>query len=174
MSTALTQVPKCTYTEPEHASYIYTCIYMYLYLSLCLSLYISIALSQVPKCTYTEPEHASVGLDEASAAAAGVAVDVYENDLAHNDRLILEGDDAEGGFVKILTARGSGAVVGGVVVASRAGEMINEITLAMRPGVGIEALARLVHPYPTAGEGVMQAALGYVRKHWALMDGAGD
>ena len=124
---------------------------------------------QVPQCTYTEPEHAHVGLDEAAAAAAGVAVDVYEADLAHNDRLVLEGDDAEGGFVKILTARGSGVVLGGTVVANRAGEMINEVTLAMRPGVGIEALARLVHPYPTAGEGVMQAALGYVRKNWVRM-----
>lgn len=125
--------------------------------------------AHVPRCTYTEPEMASVGLDGPGAAAAGVQVDMYEADLKHNDRVVLEGDDTEGGFVRVWTARGGGTVLGGTVVSSRAGEMINEITLAMQAGLGIEALARVVHPYPTAGEGVMQAALGFVRKHWATL-----
>jgi pyruvate/2-oxoglutarate dehydrogenase complex dihydrolipoamide dehydrogenase (E3) component len=126
----------------------------------------ALSYDHVPRCTYTEPEVASVGLDGESAAAKNVEVDVYETDLVHNDRVILEGDDTEGGFVRLWTARGSGTVLGGTVVSSRAGEIINEITLAMQAGLGIEALARVIHPYPTAGEGVMQAALGYVRKHW--------
>ena len=44
--------------------------------------------------------------------------------------------------------------------------MINEITLAMHAGVGLGVVARVVHPYPTAGEGVMQAGLGYIRANW--------
>ncbi len=36
--------------------------------------------------------------------------------------------------------------------------------------MGLAALARVVHPYPTLGEGVMQAALNIVRKHWRKLE----
>jgi len=123
----------------------------------------------VPQCTYTEPEHASVGLDEVSAAAAGTAVDVYESGLQHNDRVVLEGDDEDDAFVKILTARGTDRIVGCTIVAGRAGDIVAEVTLAMQAKVGLGAVARVIACYPTQGEGVMQAGLGFIRKHWQKM-----
>ena len=62
-----------------------------------------------------------------------------------------------------------GQHVGGTVVAARAGEIVNEITLAMQAGVGLGVVARVIHPYPTTAEGVMQAGLGYIRANWAKL-----
>jgi len=47
--------------------------------------------------------------------------------------------------------------------------MINELTLAMKEGIGLEAIGRTVHCYPTIGEGVMQAGLAYIRTKWGKL-----
>ncbi|KOO33592.1 pyridine nucleotide-disulfide oxidoreductase dimerization region, partial [Chrysochromulina tobinii] len=65
----------------------------------------------------------------------------------------------DGGFVEIHCKQGTGTIVGATVVAANAGDMISEITLAMQAGVGLDVVARVIHPYPTAAEGVMQAGL---------------
>ena len=127
----------------------------------------SVASLVVPRCCYTDPEVASVGLTKADAAKRGMAVDTYSNALEHNDRIILESQTQCGGFVDIHCKQGTDTIVGATVVAPGAGNIINEVTLAMQAGVGLGALARVIHPYPTVGEGVMQAALGFIRKHWA-------
>lgn len=75
----------------------------------------------------------------------------------------------EKGLVKIHCAKGTDTIVGGCVVGSRAGDIINEVTLAMQAGVGLGVVARVIHPYPTQAEGVMQAALGYIRANWAKL-----
>lgn len=124
----------------------------------------------VPRCTFTEPEVASCGIANLQQAErAGVEVDVYAAGLEHNDRVILEGDQ-HAGFVKILCKKDTDQVVGGVIVAERAGDMLAEITLAAQHGISIAALGHTVHPYPTSGEGVQQCALGYVRKSWERLD----
>ncbi|EOD05293.1 putative mercuric reductase [Emiliania huxleyi CCMP1516] len=124
----------------------------------------------VPRCCYTEPEVASVGLTRRDAEAAGVAVDTYSSSLEHNDRFILEGQAAGGGIVEIHCSKDTDTIVGATVVAAGAGNIINEVTLAMQAGVGLGAVARVIHPYPTVGEGVMQAGLGYIRRHWAKLN----
>jgi pyruvate/2-oxoglutarate dehydrogenase complex dihydrolipoamide dehydrogenase (E3) component len=125
----------------------------------------------VPRCTYTEPEVASCGIANlAQAEREGVEVDVYAASLEHNDRIILEGDDP-GGFVKVLCRKGTDKIVGGVIVAERAGDMLAEITLAAQHGLPISAIGHTIHPYPTSGEGVQQCCLGYVRKNWERLDG---
>lgn len=123
----------------------------------------------VPRCVYTDPEVASVGLTPQEAAARGVAVEAYGASLAHNDRAIVEGQAARGGFVEVLCEAGSDKIVGATIVAAHAGEIISEVTTAMQAGMGLGALARVIHPYPTTAEGVMQAGLVFVRKHWALL-----
>ena len=44
------------------------------------------------------------------------------------------------------------------MVARHAGEMINEITLAMVAGIGLRTLSRVIHPYPTQAEAIKKAA----------------
>jgi hypothetical protein len=48
-------------------------------------------------------------------------------------------------------------------VSSQAGEMINEITLAMVAGLGLKTLSRVIHPYPVQAEGIKKVADAYNR-----------
>ena len=127
----------------------------------------------VPRCIYTEPEVAGVGLTRAEADTKGIKYDVYDCALASNDRCILEGTDDNGGFVELLCEAGTDTILGGTIVSAHAGEIINEVTLAVQKEVGLAELARVIHPYPTVAEGVMQAGLGFIRKSWAKMPEGG-
>jgi len=124
----------------------------------------------VPRCTYTEPEVASCGVsNEQAASAKGLEVDVYTAPVDHNDRAILEGS-ADGGFVRICCRKGTDEIVGATVVAERAGDMLAELTLATQHRLGLAAVARTVHPYPTLGEAVQQCALAYNRARWEKLE----
>eukprot|EP00929_Paragymnodinium_shiwhaense_P109093 TRINITY_DN75469_c0_g1_i1.p1 TRINITY_DN75469_c0_g1~~TRINITY_DN75469_c0_g1_i1.p1 ORF type:complete len:534 (+),score=117.69 TRINITY_DN75469_c0_g1_i1:91-1692(+) len=119
----------------------------------------------VPRCTYTEPEVASCGIsNEVAAQRSGVDVDVYTSGIEHNDRAILEGDRS--GYVKVVCKKGTDEILGATVVAERAGDMLAELTLATQHKLGLSAIARTVHPYPTLGEAVQQCALNYNRARW--------
>jgi pyruvate/2-oxoglutarate dehydrogenase complex dihydrolipoamide dehydrogenase (E3) component len=77
------------------------------------------------------------------------------------DRAILDGE--EEGFVKIHVREGTDRILGATVVARHAGEMINEITLAMVAGAGLGMVAKVIHSYPTQAEGIRKAADAYLR-----------
>ncbi len=106
----------------------------------------------MPWCTYTDPEIAHVGLSEHEAGERGIAVDIWKQEFAHVDRAITDGE--EQGFVKILTGRGKGRILGATIVARHAGEMISEISTAMAGGVTLGRLASVIHPYPTQAEAI--------------------
>jgi pyruvate/2-oxoglutarate dehydrogenase complex dihydrolipoamide dehydrogenase (E3) component len=72
-------------------------------------------------------------------------------------------DDDEMGFVKIHVKEGTDHILGATIVARHAGEMINEITLAMVAGVGLRTIARTIHSYGTQAEGIKMAADAYER-----------
>lgn len=115
----------------------------------------------IPWCTYTDPEIAHVGLSEAGTRQRGISIDTFVQDLAHVDRAFLDGET--NGLVKIHVRKGSDTIVGATVVASHAGEMISEITLAMTARAGLKTLARTIHPYPTQAEAIKRAADAYNR-----------
>jgi len=115
----------------------------------------------VPWCTYTDPEIAHVGMYEQDAARQGIAVDAYVRSLSDVDRAVADGE--EEGFVKILCMKGTDKIIGATVVATHAGEMINELTLAMVGKLGLGTLATVIHPYPTQAEAIKQAADAYNR-----------
>ena len=77
------------------------------------------------------------------------------------DRAITDGQDI--GFVKIHIAEGSDRILGATIVASRASEMINEMAVIMSTGIGMKALAEVVHTYPAQSEAIMLAAQAYKR-----------
>ena len=104
----------------------------------------------IPWCTYTDPEIAHVGLCEAEAESRGIKVKTFLQEFAAVDRAVL--DDETDGFVKVHVAAGSGRIVGATVVASHAGEMLSELTLAIAKGIGLGAIADIIHPYPTQAE----------------------
>jgi len=113
----------------------------------------------IPWVTFTDPELAHVGLHENEARERfGSRVRVWRKPFADVDRGITDGETA--GMVKIVTdARGR--ILGGHILGARAGSMIGEITLAMKHGLPVRALANLVHPYPTHADAIRQASLGF-------------
>ncbi|MFW6060933.1 MAG: mercuric reductase [Phycisphaeraceae bacterium] len=115
----------------------------------------------IPWCTYTEPELAHVGLTPAEAKRRGIAIDTHTVDFADVDRAVLDGETA--GLLKVHTRKGKDAIFGATLVARHAGETISELTLAMNAGVGLGALAKVIHPYPTQAEAIRKAADGFNR-----------
>jgi pyruvate/2-oxoglutarate dehydrogenase complex dihydrolipoamide dehydrogenase (E3) component len=115
----------------------------------------------VPWCTYTDPEIAHVGLYVREARAQDIPVKTFTIPMHDVDRAIA--DDEEAGFVKIHVKERTDRILGATIVARHAGEMINEITLAMVAGIGLGTLARVIHAYPTQAEAIKKAADAYTR-----------
>ncbi len=66
-------------------------------------------------------------------------------------------------FVKVLVREGGDQIVGATIVASHAGEMISELTTAIKAGIGLGTLGDVIHPYPTQADGIRRAAGLYTR-----------
>jgi pyruvate/2-oxoglutarate dehydrogenase complex dihydrolipoamide dehydrogenase (E3) component len=123
----------------------------------------------LPRVTYTEPELATVGLTEAEAHAQGLSFDVTRYDLDDLDRAIAESEAH--GFVKILTAKGSDRILGATIIGQNAGEILAEVTFAMKHKMGLRKILQTIHPYPTWAEANKYAAgqFGLARKPEALL-----
>ncbi|TPG09821.1 mercuric reductase [Rhodanobacter glycinis] len=115
----------------------------------------------VPWCTYTDPEIAHVGLYVREANRQGIPVKTFTVPMHEIDRAVT--DSEQGGFVKIHVRERSDCILGATIVTRHAGDMINEITLAMVAGVGLRTLARVIHAYPTQAEAIRRAADAYNR-----------
>jgi pyruvate/2-oxoglutarate dehydrogenase complex dihydrolipoamide dehydrogenase (E3) component len=116
----------------------------------------------VPWCTYTDPEIAHVGMYVTEARGRNIPVKTITVPMHEVDRAVADGE--EEGFVKIHVKEGTDKILGATVVASHAGEMISGIALAMSAGIGLEALSRASHPYPTQAAAIKMAAKTYVRR----------
>jgi pyruvate/2-oxoglutarate dehydrogenase complex dihydrolipoamide dehydrogenase (E3) component len=115
----------------------------------------------IPWCTYTDPEIAHVGLYEIEAKQRGLAVATYTQELKEVDRAVLNGETD--GFVKVVVKEGTDQIVGATMVASHAGEIISELTTAIKAGVGLGTLGDVIHPYPTQADAIRRAAGLYTR-----------
>ncbi len=113
----------------------------------------------IPWCTYTDPEIAHVGLRAEDAHAKGHQVQTFTWKLEENDRAILDGETD--GFARIHVQKGTDKIIGATIVAAHAGEMISEITLAMTNGLGLGAIAKTIHPYPTQAEAIKRLGDAY-------------
>jgi pyruvate/2-oxoglutarate dehydrogenase complex dihydrolipoamide dehydrogenase (E3) component len=115
----------------------------------------------IPWCTYTDPEVAHVGMYEQEAKDRGIGVNTLTVQLACVDRALLDGE-AEG-FARVHLKPGSDRILGATIVARHAGEMINELSLAMTAGLGLSAIGKTIHPYPTQAEAIRKLADAYNR-----------
>lgn len=115
----------------------------------------------IPWCTYTDPEIAHVGMYERDAREKGIEVDTYLQPLKDVDRAVADGERE--GFVKVHVRKGSDKILGATIVARHAGEMISEITLAMKNGVGLGKISSVIHPYPTQAEAIRKLGDAYGR-----------
>jgi pyruvate/2-oxoglutarate dehydrogenase complex dihydrolipoamide dehydrogenase (E3) component len=115
----------------------------------------------VPWCTFTDPEIAHVGLYVREANRMDIPVKTFTIPMHEVDRAVIDGE--ESGFVKIHVRERTDKILGATIVARDAGDMINEITLAMVAGIGLRTLATVIHAYPTRAAAIQQAAQAYCR-----------
>jgi pyruvate/2-oxoglutarate dehydrogenase complex dihydrolipoamide dehydrogenase (E3) component len=115
----------------------------------------------IPWCTFTDPEIAHVGVYVRDANRDGIPIKTFTIPMHQVARAVADGE--ERGFVKIHVREGSDRILGATIVARHAGEMINEITLAMVSGIGLGKLAQVIHAYPTQATGIRKAAEAYNR-----------
>jgi pyruvate/2-oxoglutarate dehydrogenase complex dihydrolipoamide dehydrogenase (E3) component len=104
----------------------------------------------MPSVTYTNPEVAHVGLTAAEATRRGSDVMTLTVPMSENDRATLENESE--GFARVHVHRATGTILGATMVASHAGEMIGELSLAIAAGLRIGVLSSTIHPYPTRSE----------------------
>ena len=115
----------------------------------------------VPWCTYTDPEIAHVGLYVREAREQSIPVGTFTILMHDVDRAVTDGD--EEGFLKIHVREGTDEILGATIVARHAGEMINELSLAITAGIGLAELGRVIHAYPTQADAIKMAADAYYR-----------
>ena len=112
-------------------------------------------LKYVPSCVYTTPEVGCVGLGEQQAKEThDISIGLYP--FRSNGRALASGE-AEG-FVKVITDKRFGEVLGVHIVGPGAAEMINEAASLMNAEVTANEIAGYIHAHPTYSEAFMEAA----------------
>jgi len=115
----------------------------------------------MPAATFTHPEIASVGLFEREAREKGLDISVGKFPFAASGRAmaVLETE----GFVKVIAQKvGPGPkdrkIIGVHIVGPEASDLISEAALALEMDAYVEDVGLTIHPHPTLGETVMEAA----------------
>lgn len=112
---------------------------------------------RIPQCIYTQPEAAWVGMSAQEAEQCEQA-DIFTYPIGHNGKSMADGEKT--GFIRLISNRDTGEILGAQLVCSHASDMIGEILAAMQAEACIEDLADLISPHPTLCEGIMEAAAG--------------
>jgi dihydrolipoamide dehydrogenase len=117
----------------------------------------AIDYSNVPGATYCHPEVASIGMTEEACKEKKVDYKVGRFPFSANGR--ARGTGETDGFVKIITDKKYGEILGAHIVGAHATEMIHEVALARANEFTVEEMEVAIYAHPTMSEAVSQAAL---------------
>ena len=112
----------------------------------------------MPRATYCSPQTASFGYTEDQAKEKGYDVAVGEFPFQASGKALGLGDYT--GFVKIVSDKKYGEILGAHMVGPDVSELLPELTLAQRFELTTHEIARNVHAHPTLSEAIMEAAAG--------------
>lgn len=110
----------------------------------------------IPAVCFTDPEMATVGLNEAQAKEQGYDVAAGKFPFGANGRALAL--NATDGFVKLVSRKEDGLLLGAQIIGQGASDMIAELGLAIEAGMTVEDIAMTIHAHPTLGEIAMEAA----------------
>jgi dihydrolipoamide dehydrogenase len=110
----------------------------------------------MPAAIFTDPEIASVGLTEAEAKAKGLEVSVGKFPFSVLGKAMAMNETD--GFAKVVADKKTKQVLGVHIVGPEASTMISEGALALEMAAFLEDLSLTIHPHPTLGESLMEAA----------------
>ncbi|MCU1505465.1 MAG: hypothetical protein QOK46_322 [Microbacteriaceae bacterium] len=115
-----------------------------------------VELRNVTSNIFTQPEIATVGWSQKQIEDGIAQGDIYKLPLASNPRAKMMG--IKDGFVKLFARTGSGTVIGGVIVAPNASELIATIALAVEHRLTVDQLAQAFPVYPSLTGSITDAA----------------
>ena len=110
----------------------------------------------VPFVIFSDPEIAIAGLTENQAMEKNYEINTGKFPFTALGRAHIENETE--GFVKIIEDKSNGKVLGVVIVGSEASNLISEAALAVEKGLRTEDIINTIHPHPTLGESIMEAA----------------
>ncbi|MFJ8066267.1 dihydrolipoyl dehydrogenase [Psychrobacillus sp. NPDC096426] len=110
----------------------------------------------IPAVCFTDPEMATVGLNEAQAKEQGYDIAAGKFPFGANGRALAL--NATDGFVKLVSRKEDGLLLGAQIIGQGASDMIAELGLAIEAGMTVEDIAMTIHAHPTLGEIAMEAA----------------
>jgi NAD(P)H dehydrogenase (quinone) len=113
-------------------------------------------LKTVCSNVFTAPEIATVGWTQQAVDAGEIEAASVMLPLSTNARAKMQG--IQDGFVKLFARPGTGIVVGGVVVAPRASELVHAISLAVGHSLTVDQVAGAFTIYPSLSGSVAEAA----------------
>lgn len=110
----------------------------------------------IPSVAYTDPEIAWVGLNEKDAIKSGIDYEVAIFPWHASGR--ANASNCATGMTKLIFNKQNNQIMGGSIVGQNAGELINEITLAIEMGCDTEDLSLTIHAHPTLSESICLAS----------------
>jgi dihydrolipoamide dehydrogenase len=119
---------------------------------------VTLNYDMMPAATYCHPEVASFGLTEKEAIAKGYETNVVRFNFQANGKAL--GLSEGSGFVKIVTDKKYGEILGAHMIGPSVTELLPELTLAQMHELTGEEIARNVHAHPSLSEVLMEAAHG--------------
>ncbi len=116
----------------------------------------------IPAVVYTNPEVAAVGETEEQLKARGVDYAVGKFPFTANGRARANGETD--GFVKILADGKTDRILGAHIIGPEAGDLLQELVVAMEFGASAEDIARTSHAHPQLGEAIKEAAMAVSKR----------
>jgi dihydrolipoamide dehydrogenase len=112
----------------------------------------------IPAAIFTDPEIAVVGISEEDAKKRGLDVSVGKFPFSALARSLAVNETD--GFFKVIADKKTHEVLGIHIVGPEASNLISEGALALEMHAFLEDIGLTIHPHPTLGEGMMEAAMG--------------
>ncbi|WP_339887129.1 mercury(II) reductase [uncultured Flavobacterium sp.] len=119
----------------------------------------SVDYTSLPWVVFTDPQIAGAGMDEVEAEKAGLPFEVSKLDLVHVPRALAAQDTR--GFIKLIRNTETDKLIGARVIAPEGGELIQQLSMAIKFGITVKDLAESFYPYLTLSEGIKLAAITF-------------
>lgn len=119
----------------------------------------SVDYASLPWVVFTDPQIAGAGMDEIEAESRGIPFEVSKLDLTHVPRALAAQDTR--GFIKLIRNTETDKLIGARVIAPEGGELIQQLSMAIKFGITVKDLAESFYPYLTLGEAVKLAAITF-------------
>ena len=119
----------------------------------------SVDYTSLPWVVFTDPQIAGAGMDEVEAEKVDIPFEVSKLDLIHVPRALAAQDTR--GFIKLIRNTETDKLIGARIIAPEGGELIQQLSMAIKFGITVKDLAESFYPYLTLGEGIKLAAITF-------------